>query len=277
MSDRPSRLQNLPQVHRLPGAVGRRVRHMLRQARICSRNLLQISKLPDGRRAWQMFTQAQRDMERALRQSNQLALVDATSMVLNPCNKQIYVGPEHPRLEMFVIALSRLTGASNILEVGYLCGGLMFPVVQHLARRGSNWRYVGIDLEAELGAEGELYYASELIPQVLETSGVDFRDNLFFLIGDAEEVIRTRLKEIASDEFDLIIIDHAKPLYPSCYRALLDLGYVGARTPVVFHDIFSYAKHEWSYLRQEYRSQLCFEMAAPHGDIGVILGTKVNA
>lgn len=183
-------------------------------------------------------------------------------------NRTLYVGPEHPVLETFAISLAKTIRARKVLEVGYQCGALSFALVEHLARNNEHWSYYGIDIE-EIYAN-ELCYASSLVPEMLDRMGINHGGRLRFYWGDARQIV-PKLADIEKVPFDLVLIDHDKPLYLTCYESLLDSGLIAPNAPVVFHDIYTYAKVEWRYICNKFSDHIIFEsLVGRSGDIGVI-------
>ena len=68
----------------------------------------------------------------------------------------------------------------------------------------------------------------------------------------ANELIEKEFLDYPPDLFsiDLLIIDHAKPLYQPCFELLDKKGYISETSIVFFHDIFTYARNEWTSLKR---------------------------
>ena len=151
---------------------------------------------------------------------------------------QWHVGPEHPRLEEHAIEVLRARRGRRLLEIGYQAGGFAVPVITAMA--GSDgFAYTGIDSGAYRNT-----VAGATIEGYLRQQGVDA--DYRFLTGDAG----TMLHRLAGKQFDVILIDHFKPLYPREFRTILRLGLASADAHVLFHDVLGRAEREWVACRR---------------------------
>ncbi|MDP2382644.1 MAG: class I SAM-dependent methyltransferase [Nitrospirota bacterium] len=143
---------------------------------------------------------------------------------------QWHVGPEHPYLEEYVIRLLRTLPAVRVLEIGYQSGGFAVPVI--LAMQGrSGFDYLGVD---------SLRYANAvhggIIADYLKTQGVT--SGFQFIESDASKFLSRK----HSGQFDLILIDHYKPLYPRELLAVFASDRLGPQGVVLLHDISGRAR-----------------------------------
>jgi predicted O-methyltransferase YrrM len=253
------------------------------------RNLSQVWRSPQGLRLFRLVSSVLRTIDERGALRDTVLLRDCCDTTQKSSNwyrlrqdvpidvdfrpKQIWIGPEHPFLERFCGELIRQTQAARVLEIGYQCGACTLPLVQLLAKCQENWKYVGIDLEQDL--LGTLAYASDLLPPILNSLGVEHAGHLFFLCGDSDSLIGGHGLESIVDvdrQFDIVIIDHHKPLYPTTYQLLVGNGYIGPETIVIFHDVFTYAIEEWKQLRGS-GTKGAFEINRPFNqDVGILYG-----
>jgi predicted O-methyltransferase YrrM len=164
------------------------------------------------------------------------------SLGLSP--SQWHVGPEHPYLEEYVIRLLHTLPAVRVLEIGYQSGGFAVPVI--LAMRGrSDFDYLGVD---------SLSYANAvhggIIADYLKTKGVT--SGFQFVESDASKF----LSRTPSGRFDLVLIDHYKPLYPRDLLAVIARDRVSPQGIILLHDIIGRASGVAS---------LCEAIASAHG------------
>ena len=144
-----------------------------------------------------------------------------------------HVGPEHPRLEEAALALLEHMPRKRVLEIGYQAGGFAVPVITAMGAR-PEFAYTGVDSGAYRNAVSgpviERYLREREIP-----------GSYRFLTGDALAVLRT----LRGQQFDLLLVDHYKPLYPREFRAILALGLASDSAYVLFHDVLGRAEREW--------------------------------
>jgi predicted O-methyltransferase YrrM len=144
-----------------------------------------------------------------------------------------HIGNEHPHLEEHAIRLLREMPRARVLEVGYQAGGFAVPVILAMQHR-PDFAYVGMDsLAYETAVE------AQVIAQYLRQQGV--RDCYKFVAGDAGAFL-ARLPE---QQFDLVLIDHYKPLYPRELRTLVRRGLVSPEGCILFHDVLGKARDVW--------------------------------
>jgi predicted O-methyltransferase YrrM len=141
-----------------------------------------------------------------------------------------HIGPEHPALERVVLRLLNNAPAARVLEIGYQSGGFAVPIVLALHAR-PGFQYVGIDSLAYSNA-----VPGDVIARFLRAQGV--KDGFEFVTGDAGQVLR----RFPPRPFDLVLIDHYKPLYPRELLAVARRGFVGADGVVVLHDVLGRAR-----------------------------------
>ena len=144
-----------------------------------------------------------------------------------------HIGGEHPSLEQYAVRLLESLPSARVLEVGYQSGGFAVPVILAMRER-PDFAYVGID---SLGYSTAI--DGTVIARYLEEQGVTA--GYEFLVGDAREC----LAKLRGREFDLILVDHHKPLYPRELRAIVRGGFVSAHGSILVHDVLGKAQGVW--------------------------------
>jgi len=120
-----------------------------------------------------------------------------------------------------------------VLEVGYQAGGFAIPLILAMRDR-PDFSYLGIDsLTYGTAVSGPV------LARYLEREGV--RRGYEFAVGDAGEFVAKR----ATPDFDLVLIDHDKRLYPRELRTLLRRGLVSGTGCVLMHDVLGKARRVW--------------------------------
>lgn len=144
-----------------------------------------------------------------------------------------HVGAEHPALEQYAVGLLRRLSRARVLEVGYQAGGFAVPLILAMRDR-PDFTYIGIDsMEYGTAVDGSV------ITGYLEREGV--KGKYEFAVGDAGEFLAKRAKS----DFDLVLIDHDKRLYPREFRMLLRRGLVSEEGYVLMHDVLGKARRAW--------------------------------
>ena len=144
-----------------------------------------------------------------------------------------HIGREHPHLEEYAIRLLHGMPRAKVLEVGYQAGGFAVPVI--LAMRGRpDFTYLGIDSMAYENAVG-----GKVIAQYLRDH--DVIGCYEFVERDAGEF----LARMPLQQFDLVLIDHSKSLYPREFRTLVRRGLVSPYGYTMFHDVLGEAREVW--------------------------------
>ncbi|MDO8793176.1 MAG: class I SAM-dependent methyltransferase [Vicinamibacterales bacterium] len=144
-----------------------------------------------------------------------------------------HLGPEHPALEQCVIdRLTRMTG-KRVLEIGVQAGGCGVPVIDALHRE-PGFSYTGVDNHSYSNA-----VPFSVIDAFLRARGV--ATGVAFVESDGAAF----LASAAPGSFDVILLDHYKPLYPGslleiCVRRLLAPGGL-----VLCHDVLGNAADVW--------------------------------
>lgn len=146
--------------------------------------------------------------------------------------KQWHVGPEHPHLENFAIKLLRAMPRARVLEIGYQAGGFAVPVIVQMQER-FDFVYVGVDAVAYSNS-----VPGDIIQKYLESEQVT--GAYTFHVSDSHAFLR-RL----SGQFDLILIDHYKPLYPREFYTLIKRQLIAPDGVVLFHDVLDRAESAW--------------------------------
>lgn len=159
-----------------------------------------------------------------------------TSLGFSP--SEWHVGPEHPRLEEYAIDLLRRLPGGRVLEVGYQAGGFAVPVILASHQR-PDFAYTGIDSGAYKNA-----VSGDVIARYLD--GVGTRPSYAFHTGDAGAFLRS----LADRQFDMILIDHFKPLYPREFHTVVTRGLLSDGGVVLLHDVLGNATREWAECRQ---------------------------
>jgi len=144
-----------------------------------------------------------------------------------------HIGQEHPHLENVAIRLLKQLRTARVLEIGYQAGGFAVPLILEMQER-PDFLYVGIDNGAYPNAVHPLVIVNYL---KLQKVTCDFN----FHRGDAKEV----LGRLAPQEFDLILVDHYKPLYFREFYEIASKGLIAPGGYILFHDVFEKAEKAW--------------------------------
>ncbi|MFQ5856386.1 MAG: class I SAM-dependent methyltransferase, partial [Anaerolineae bacterium] len=144
-----------------------------------------------------------------------------------------HIGWEHPHLEEYAIRLLQGMPRARVLELGYQAGGFAVPVILAMRER-PDFVYLGIDSMAyDTAVDGKV------IVQYLENQGVT--GCYEFAVGDAGKFLARMPKE----QFDLVLIDHDKSLYPREFRTLVRRELVSPDGCILFHDVLRKAREVW--------------------------------
>lgn len=165
-------------------------------------------------------------------------------------SQQWHMGSEHPALETYAIEQLRQMPNVRVLEVGYQAGAFAVPVILATHDR-LGFEYVGIDsLEYPNAVNGRV------IADYLSMQGVS--RGYRFAVGDADVFLKG-LPD--SQPFDLILIDHYKPLYTRELSTVLDRGLLRPGGLIFLHDALAKARQAWKE---------CREIAATYGYQGTL-------
>lgn len=141
-----------------------------------------------------------------------------------------HVGAEHPYLEQYAIRLLQTLSGGRVLEIGYQAGGFAVPVI--LAMQGRpDFSYLGVDSLSYGNA-----VRGEVIAAYLKSHGIT--SGVQFVETDAHEF----LSQDHHVRFDLVLIDHYKPLYPRDLLAVVRAGLVNPGGVILLHDILGRAR-----------------------------------
>jgi len=144
-----------------------------------------------------------------------------------------HIGTEHPHLEEFAIQLLLQQSQANVLEIGYQSGGFAVPVILACQDHPA-FNYLGIDSREYASAVD-----GAVIAGYLNEIGVNGQYK--FETGDAGEFLQT----LPHQPFDLILIDHYKPLYPRDFYTIASRQLTRDGGYVLFHDVLGRAANEW--------------------------------
>ena len=148
------------------------------------------------------------------------------------------IGPEHPSLEDAAIHLLGSMPAARVLEIGYQAGGFAVPVILALRER-QDFRYLGVDSGVYENA-----VPGEVIGAYLAECGV--RSDYRFCTADAGRFVAG----LRGQQFDLVLLDHYKPLYPRELFTILDRGLVSPGGVILIHDVLGRAARVWRQCRR---------------------------
>jgi len=141
-----------------------------------------------------------------------------------------HVGAEHPRLEQYAIRLLQTLPGARVLEIGYQAGGFAVPVIRAMQGR-RDFGYLGVDsLDYGNAVRGDV------IAAYLKSHGI--ASGFQFVETDAYEF----LSQNRHGRFDLVLIDHYKPLYPRDLLAVVRAGLVSPQGVILLHDILGRAR-----------------------------------
>lgn len=148
--------------------------------------------------------------------------------------EQWHVGPEHPRLEEFAINLLRERRGTRVLEIGYQAGGFAVPLILAMRDR-PELDYLGVDSGAYENA-----VRGDVIASYLQESGVS--TGYRFCWAEAG----TFVAGLTGSTFDLVLLDHYKPLYPRELYGILSRRLVAPGGVVLIHDVLGRAAGVWA-------------------------------
>jgi CheY-like chemotaxis protein len=122
---------------------------------------------------------------------------------------------------------------ARVLEIGYQSGGFAVPMIAAMSKL-PGFEYIGVD---------DCSYSNAVNPKViaeyLRSEGIT--EVYQFLQADADQFLRS----YTGAPFDLVLIDHAKPLYPRECRTLLRRHMLSPRGYMLFHDVLAKASLSW--------------------------------
>jgi predicted O-methyltransferase YrrM len=143
-----------------------------------------------------------------------------------------HIGPEHPHLEDYAIRLLETLPRARVLEVGYQAGGFAVPLILRCHSR-PDFEYLGIDsLTYKNAVDGNV------IAGYLSSLGITSRYQ--FATGDAGKLIR-----VSTREFDLVLLDHEKRLYPREFLTIARRQLLSREGYILFHDVSGRAHTAW--------------------------------
>lgn len=149
-------------------------------------------------------------------------------------NSQWHIGPEHPRMEEYTLKLLLRTRHKRVLEIGYQAGGFAVSVILAM-KNDPEFNYTGID-------DGSYANSVEknVICKFLEDSNV--QQNIYaFYKGDAH----TFLYNLTKVQFDVILVDHYKPLYLREFYGIVKNDLLDPEGYILFHDVLERASKIW--------------------------------
>lgn len=138
---------------------------------------------------------------------------------------QWHIGAEHPELENHAIRILAGVGGPRILEIGFQAGGFAVPMILRFSSE-AGFRYVGID---DLAYENAV--DATLIEAYLRSRGAT--QGVRFIVEDADRA----LVALDAEPFDLILIDHHKPLYSRDLATVLSRGLLKPGGFLLLHDM----------------------------------------
>ena len=145
-----------------------------------------------------------------------------------------HVGPEHPALERVAIAELQRRDGRRVLEIGVQAGGFAIPVIAACARL-PGFSYTGVDNHAFPNAVPFSLLRSFLASEGLSGTFVE-SDSAAYLAA-------------AEGPFDLILLDHWKPLYARDLLPILSRPLIAADGVVMLHDVTGVGAGEWPACR----------------------------
>ena len=148
-------------------------------------------------------------------------------------SEQYWIGPEHPRLERFALNLLTERSGKQVLEIGFQAGGFAVPIIEAMQSE-TGFAYTGVDDGRYVNAVTGPTLTDYLIGR--DTVAEVFR----FIDSDARDYLLS-----CDRQFDLILLDHAKPLYPRELRLLLSRNIISPGGVILLHDIEDKASGVW--------------------------------
>jgi len=152
-------------------------------------------------------------------------------------DKDFHIGPEHPGLEEKALLLVKDIPAPRILEIGYQSGGFSIPMIVTLFKN-QGVTYEGID-NLEFNESINSRWQPRFLEEFLEKEGVD-NSCFTFNNGDGAEFLKQ-----CDHQYDLILIDHLKALYPRELKLILQNHLIKEGGFILLHDVSIRAKVAW--------------------------------
>lgn len=174
-----------------------------------------------------------------------------------------HIGPEHPGLEEKAIQLIQEHQSPKILEIGYQSGGFSAPIILNLCgKRG--FSYEGID-NMQFNELINSKWHTGLLTDFLLSKGVD-KYCFNFHIGDSGKFLKR-----CNDQYDFILIDHLKVLYPRELKMILKKRLIKKNGVIFLHDVLSKAREAWQKC-----SKICDAYRCPYEiDESIISGLAI--
>ncbi len=144
-----------------------------------------------------------------------------------------HVGPEHPYLENYALDVLAGMPRARVMEIGYQAGGFAVPVILGMQDH-PDFTYTGIDDGSYVNSVDGSAIAGYLKSQQVKGCYT-------FHTGDAGYFLET----LDWQQFDLILIDHHKLLYPREFSILINRGMISSGGYVFFHDVLAKAAWVW--------------------------------
>lgn len=179
------------------------------------------------------------------------------------CADDFHIGPEHPGIEERAIDLLAKSSGKRVLEIGYQSGAFAAPVIEAYGRDDS-FDYTGVDNFAFNNS-----IRSNWRPQFIEgyLASKNLNKTAYrFLQGDANAFLLAQ-----REPYDLILIDHLKPLYARELRTILKRKLIKPDGVILVHDVAGRAKQVW---RDCTRWCWCYHCESEI-DLGVVSGLAI--
>jgi hypothetical protein len=152
---------------------------------------------------------------------------------------QWHIGPEHPYLEEFALGILSKKKLKRVLEIGYQAGGFAVPLI--LASQGDpGFSYAGIDNGSYANCVDK-----SIIEKYLDRNGIP-REKYSFYRRDASK----GLGKLEKKQFDLVLIDHYKPLYLREFYKILKTKLLAPEGVIIFHDVLGRASEIWKQCKR---------------------------
>ncbi len=144
-----------------------------------------------------------------------------------------HLGDEHPAIENYAIQLAYRLPRARVLEIGVQSGGFAVPLIMGMQKH-PNFSYVGVD---------DYSYASAVDGSVISgyLTGFNLNYGYEFVNMDAEAY----LQSLSNQQFDLILVDHYKPLYPRDFETIVRRQILSYDGYILFHDVLGKAAGVW--------------------------------
>lgn len=174
---------------------------------------------------------------------------------------QFCLGPEHPGLENLALEILGSFESHRVLEIGYQAGGFAVPLILELGNSRS-FHYVGVDNLAYTNA-----VTGELVRSFL-TEGHSLPEDRF----EFHQTTAGKFLMKCEGQFDLILIDHLKKLYPRTLLLVFARQLLADDGAVLMHDVLDRAADPWrSCIRICSAFGYCWEIRDEvPGGVGVI-------